>query len=102
PPELAFHNFKVFEGKNAANPTPIKGQYPLWSIRRVQMLLLGLRHPTLPRGKCYRRCRVAIIQQLNVFSMCDVPGCAAASKFDPTSEIGRFSTTILHDPHPKV
>jgi len=60
PPELAFHNFKVFEGKNAANPTAIKGQYPLWSIRRVQMLLLGLRHPTLPGGKCYRRCRAAL------------------------------------------
>jgi hypothetical protein len=57
PPELAFHNFKVFEGKNPANPTAIKGQYPLWSIRRVQMLLLGLGHPTLAGGKCYRQCR---------------------------------------------
>jgi hypothetical protein len=31
-----------------------------------------------------------------------VPGCAAASKFDPTSEISRFMTTILCDAHPKV
>ena len=46
--ELALHYFKVLEGENAANPTAIKGQYPLWSVRPVQMLLLCLRHPVSP------------------------------------------------------